>query len=100
MKIDIINKKFLVYTMVPVLAAATVGCSGPKDRPGPSGSGRGNPPSKEQILAEHDKNQDGKLSMDEFPGPDDHFSRFDTNSDGYLEINELPDGPPAEKRRR
>ena len=45
-----------------------------------------------------DKDNDGKISQDEFPGPDDHFTRFDENGDGYLEESELPEGPPKKRQ--
>ena len=43
-----------------------------------------------------DRDGDGKLSREEFPGPDDHFARFDSDRDGYLSQDEMPrrpDGP-------
>ncbi len=43
-----------------------------------------------------DKNGDGKISPDEFPGPDDHFAQFDTDRSGYLDESELPKGPPPQ----
>jgi hypothetical protein len=51
---------------------------------GRQGSRQGQPPSKEQLFSEFDRNNDGKLSKEEFPGPDDHFTQLDQNSDGYL----------------
>ncbi len=52
---------------------------------------RGNP-------MEHlDKDGDGKVSRDEFPGPDNHFQMFDENKDGYLDEGELPKGPPRKR---
>ena len=47
-----------------------------------------------------DKDGDGKISMDEFPGQDDVFKRLDKNGDGYINKSEAPErprgsGPPA-----
>ncbi len=48
-------------------------------------------------FARLDKDSDGKISQDEFPGPDEHFTQFDTDQDGYLDESELPKGPPKGK---
>jgi len=42
-----------------------------------------------------DKDADGKVSRDEFPGPDDAFSRLDKNGDGFISKSEAPTGPPG-----
>ena len=47
-------------------------------------------------LKDFDRDGDGKLSLGEFPGPDDHFVCFDSNRDGFLEENELPRHPPIQ----
>ncbi len=48
------------------------------------------------IIERIDKDGDGKVSRDEFPGPSEHFTQFDKDEDGYLDESELPDGPPPE----
>ncbi len=45
-----------------------------------------------------DRDGDGKVSQDEFPGPDNTFQMFDKNEDGYLEEGELPKSPPRKRR--
>ena len=47
-------------------------------------------PKKERkgYLNKHDKNGDGKLSKDEFPGSDEAFDNFDKNQDGYIDKDE------------
>lgn len=45
-------------------------------------------------LARLDKDDDGKISQDEFPGPDEHFTKLDADQDGYLSESELPKRPP------
>ncbi len=50
-------------------------------------------PSRDPI--EHfDKDGDGELSQDEFPGPWNHFAQFDTNKDGFLNKTEMVNVPP------
>ncbi|MDD4649016.1 MAG: hypothetical protein PHO79_03240 [Desulfoplanes sp.] len=92
----------IIFLAVLLAIALMVGCAGPQGYSGHSGSGGGGkdqPPTKEELLTEYDKDHDGRLSKAEFPGPDEHFSLLDTNSDGYLEADELPDGPPKRGRR-
>ncbi len=55
--------------------------TGNNNRRGPGGGNR---------FKEFDKNGDGKLSLDEFPGPDKHFVKLDANKDGLLEMSEMP----------
>lgn len=45
-----------------------------------------------------DKDGDGKLSREEFPGPAARFARLDANDDGFLSRDELP--RPAAKKAR
>lgn len=54
---------------------------------------------KPQSFSSLDKDSDGKISHEEFPGPDEHFSQFDIDKDGYLDESEMPKGPPIGKRR-
>lgn len=51
---------------------------------------------KEQLFSQFDKNKDGRLSQEEFPGPDADFTELDKNSDSYLDENEVPDAPVSE----
>ncbi len=93
-------KRQSILCAVLLAIALMVGCAGPQgysEHAGPGGKGQ--PPTKEELLTRYDKDHDGKLSKAEFPGPDDHFSLLDTNSDGYLQADELPDGPPRGGRR-
>ena len=41
-----------------------------------------------------DKNNDGKVSIDEFDGPKHHFYDLDRNNDGYLSESEAPHRAP------
>ena len=38
----------------------------------------------EHMFADHDANKDGKLSKDEFPGPDGIFDQMDADGDGFI----------------
>ncbi len=52
--------------------------------------------SPERFIQDFDRDNDGQVSKDEFPGPDDHFSQFDADRSGYLDESELPKGPPPQ----
>ncbi len=52
------------------------------------------------FIQDFDKDNDGKVSLDEFPGPDDHFAQFDQDGDGYLSEEEAPKGPPPKGHGR
>ncbi len=40
------------------------------------------------MIERHDLDGDGKISRDEFPGPDEHFDLLDVNGDGFLDEEE------------
>jgi hypothetical protein len=41
-----------------------------------------------------DVNGDGVVSLEEFDGPDEHFTQLDANGDGGIDESEAPQGPP------
>ena len=43
-----------------------------------------------RFIQRFDQNQDGKVSKDEFSGPEDLFLRLDQNGDGYVDDTEAP----------
>ena len=49
-------------------------------------------------IADIDEDGDGRISEDEFTGPDEHFSELDKNDDGYIDADEAPAGPPEGDR--
>lgn len=66
----------------------------PPRRPGPA-----------RFIERLDQDGDGKVSREEFDGPEEHFDDFDENGDGFIERSEAPAGPPpgpppGEGRRR
>ena len=71
------------------------GRGGPGPRSGGAMGGRG-----ERFVHRLDQDGDGKVSRQEFDGPDSHFSRFDQDCDGYLSSDEAPSGPPPRRNRR
>ncbi len=49
---------------------------------------------------QNDKNKDGKISRDEFPGPDTAFTRLDSNRDGFISRAETEGTPLMETGSR
>jgi Ca2+-binding EF-hand superfamily protein len=47
-----------------------------------------------RFIQRFDKDGDGKVSREEFPGPQEHFTNLDVNGDGYIDASEAPKGPP------
>jgi Ca2+-binding EF-hand superfamily protein len=52
------------------------------------------PPS--DFITHWDADGDGKVSADEFTGPQENFADLDTNGNGFIEAAEAPQGPPPE----
>ena len=50
---------------------------------------------KANFIQDLDKDNDEKVSKEEFPGPEKVFNNFDKNQDGYIDSSETPKGPPA-----
>lgn len=50
------------------------------------------------FMKRADRDGDGKVSRNEFRGPDDHFDHLDKNSDGYITEDEAPIGPPPNRK--
>ena len=46
------------------------------------------------FIGQFDTNNDGRVSREEFSGPDQAFKRFDRDNDGYIDADEAPKGPP------
>jgi hypothetical protein len=58
------------------------------------GAGGGTNFQQAEFIKRHDRNGDGKVSRNEFPGPREHFKEFDKNKDNAITIDEAPTGPP------
>jgi hypothetical protein len=61
----------------------------------PEGRRPDGPPSGADWVRRLDRNNDGRISRQEFDGPSSHFSQFDLNGDGFLSENEAPGRPPS-----
>ena len=84
--------------------ASAAPTGGPRAAPAPAegqpGEGRGRGISFDRVLERADRDRDGRLSRDEFPGPKPLFDRMDRNGDGTVTREEhesafpaRPDGP-------
>lgn len=62
------------------------------DDTGP-GTGKSGPAPGDRFMEFLDKDGDGKVSMNEFPGQDDVFRRLDKDGDGYITGKEAPQHP-------
>ena len=61
------------------------------DRPQRGGFG-GRGPSSERIAERFDENNDGKITKDEFTGPEEMFARMDRNEDGVINADDFRGG--------
>ncbi|MCP4683652.1 MAG: hypothetical protein GY864_15080 [Desulfobacterales bacterium] len=57
---------------------------------------KGNPP--RDMIEHHDQDGDNKVSRDEFPGPDEHFTRIDLDGDGFINQDEARQAPRPDRR--
>lgn len=58
----------------------------PTPKPAQPGQGGG------QFINQFDRNGDGRVSKDEFTGPQRVFRNLDRNNDGYIDASEAPTG--------
>ena len=68
---------------------------GGNSRSGQGGGGRASGLTGD-FMADHDLDKDGKVTREEFSGPERAFDRFDANDDGIVEESEAP--PPRGQR--
>jgi ankyrin repeat protein len=61
------------------------------------------PPAKDTrdtgFVQKYDKDNDGKVSLKEFPGEHVGFKKYDANKDGYLDQTEAPEAPPPDRKK-
>ena len=53
----------------------------------------------QDMIERHDRDGDDRVSKEEFPGPDKHFTRIDADGDGAIQKSEAMQGPPGMPRR-
>jgi Ca2+-binding EF-hand superfamily protein len=57
---------------------------------------RENPP--QDMIERHDRDGDRRVSRDEFPGPDEHFTRIDLDGDGLINQDEARQNPLSKRQ--
>ncbi|OPX41796.1 MAG: hypothetical protein B1H13_00020 [Desulfobacteraceae bacterium 4484_190.3] len=72
-----------IAIIVSTLMITFVACS--SIQPGPDKKGN-------VFIEKFDRDKDGKVTKDEFPGPPHVFNRFDKNKDGVIDASEAPEG--------
>ncbi|MFH1136711.1 MAG: EF-hand domain-containing protein [Pseudomonadota bacterium] len=62
---------------------------------------QGPPPrgKKPDFIGDLDRDKDGKVSREEFPGPPEHFKQLDRSGDGFIDAAEAPQGPPPRGKK-
>ena len=80
---DVFRFSFVIVSVVTLLFATSIVAQAASPR-----SGSGN------FIQNFDKDGDGKVSKDEFTGPDKVFDAHDKNQDGYIDEGEAPTGRP------
>lgn len=64
-------------------AAPSAPAGGERERVGPQGK------TARQLITDSDRNGDGRLTVDEFPGPPQTFQKLDGDADGFVTIAEF-----------
>ena len=50
-----------------------------------------------RFIERFDQNDDGVVTIEEFPGPERRFDSLDSNGDGTISADEAPQGPPPRR---
>ncbi len=66
----------------------------PGNEGGAPGAGQGPQGMGQHFIQKFDKDNDGKVSKEEFLGPAEHFTRIDKNGDGFISSDEVKPGNP------
>lgn len=53
----------------------------------------------EGFINKFDRNNDGRVSREEFPAPENVFRNLDRNHDGFIDPSEAPKGSPRRRRK-
>ncbi|MGD8847450.1 MAG: EF-hand domain-containing protein [Desulfobacteraceae bacterium] len=78
-----------ILTVMTITAAIGVGPQAVWAQDSVSGTDQG-----AGFIERFDQSGDGLVSSDEFPGPDDLFSKLDSDGDGYISATEAEKEPP------
>jgi hypothetical protein len=85
-------------TLIPILAAAILALPvGPAAAQSAENLADPDPPG---FVQQFDRDGDGRISREEFPGPDCRFRRLDRDGDGCVSAAEAPPGAPGMRHPR
>jgi len=84
-------KKYGMTAIAAVLVLSFAAAAFSQVGPGPAAQGaqKATPAGEPRSMARSDKNGDGLISKDEWPGRPEIFQRLDANGDGYLDSVEI-----------
>jgi hypothetical protein len=82
----------------PILAAALLALAADPGVARPTGAPSG--PDSQEFVQRFDRDNDDRVSREEFPGSAEHFQALDSDGDGFVNAAEAPQGPPDGRHPR
>ena len=79
----------MVWPGVVLVVGLSIGLASNVRLEGP-GAGEKDPSSSPHFAEKFDGDGDGRVSQEEFTGPEQRFVELDSNRDGYIDRNEFP----------